>query len=30
MEAMRSAGFMVADNPANLGSTMLEAMKKAA
>ena len=26
MEAMRSAGIMVADSPARLGETMLEAM----
>jgi succinyl-CoA synthetase alpha subunit len=26
-EAMKSAGFMVADSPSSLGSTMLEAMK---
>lgn len=30
MEAMRSAGFMVTDNPALLGETMVAAMKKAA
>lgn len=29
-EAMRSAGFMVAENPALLGETMVAAMKKAA
>jgi succinyl-CoA synthetase alpha subunit len=29
-EAMKSAGFTVADNPAHLGQAMLEAMKKAA
>jgi succinyl-CoA synthetase alpha subunit len=30
MEAMKSAGFTVANNPAHLGQAMLEAMKKAA
>jgi succinyl-CoA synthetase alpha subunit len=30
MEAMKSAGFMVANNPAHLGQAMVEAMKKAA
>jgi succinyl-CoA synthetase alpha subunit len=30
MEAMRSAGFLVTDNPALLGETMMTAMKKAA
>ena len=28
IEAMRSAGIMVADSPAALGSTMLELLKK--
>ncbi|HCK19164.1 MAG TPA: succinate--CoA ligase subunit alpha, partial [Thalassospira sp.] len=27
MEAMRSAGVLVADSPASLGSTMLKALK---
>jgi succinyl-CoA synthetase alpha subunit len=27
IEAMKSAGYMVADSPAALGSTMLKAMK---
>lgn len=30
MEAMRSAGFVVTENPANLGQAVMEAMKKAA
>jgi succinyl-CoA synthetase alpha subunit len=30
MEAMKSAGFLVTDNPALLGETMMAAMKKAA
>lgn len=30
MEAMRSAGFMVTDNPAQLGETVVAAIKKAA